>query len=79
MSDPRRAEIGQRILNLLAGLPHALALDIQADVLATSIGGVTFIAGGNLTHAADQLDIVTQNAAQHIRQNWGRIEAMGSA
>lgn len=79
MADPRRAEIGQRILNLLAGLPHDLALDIQTDVLATCIGGVTYLSGGSLPEASAQLQIVTEHAAQHILTNWGQIESTPTA
>lgn len=77
MGDARRAEIGQRILDLLAGLPHDLALDVQTDVLATSIGGVTYLAGGTPEDALHQIGIVKDNAFQHVLHNWGRIQTMG--
>lgn len=74
--DPRRAEIGQKILDLLAGLPHDLALDIQTDVLATSIGAVCHMAGGELDDALYQIGIVKDHAFQHVLANWGQIETV---
>lgn len=79
MIDHRRAEIGQQILTLLAGLPHDLALDIQADVLGTSVGGVCHMAGGTPEDAVYQICIVKDHAIQHVAQNWGRIKKMGTA
>lgn len=79
MGDARRAEIGQHILDLLAGLPHDIALDVQTDVLATSIGGVTYMAGGTPEDALQQIGIVKANAFQHVLLNWGRIQVMGRA
>ena len=79
MSDPRRAEVVQKILDLLAGLPHGLALDIQTDVLAVSIGNTCYLAGGSLRHAAEQLGMVAENATRHILVNWGQIESVPAA
>ncbi len=70
-----RQLIGQQIINICAGKTFENSLHAQADALATAIGGVMHMSGHTLAEAEDLADEIGKMIGQHVRKNWGTIEA----
>lgn len=69
-----RDQIGQLILDAASGADVETSLLAQADAMATSIGGIHYLAGYSQSDAEKVAEELHRSVLDHIRRNWGRIE-----
>ena len=73
MSASKREQMGQQILNMVAGEDAQDSFFAQADALATGIGGTAELSGLTLLEALDYFEGINGAMRAHIIENWGSI------
>lgn len=66
-------QLGQTMLDMMAGERTEVALLAVPDVLAVLIGAVHHLAGRPEDEAHDVADECADRVRDHIRANWGKI------
>lgn len=75
MTYSKRQELGQEILNLVAGYDLNTVLTAQCDALATSVGAAFHLSGKTCDEAEAVIrELAEDMATNHIRRHWGKIE-----
>lgn len=74
MSDQRRMEKGQAIMDVLAATKLETAFLVFADALGTFAGGLAAHNGKRPSDAEEMIDTIAAAAKEHVRTHWGTIK-----
>lgn len=69
------AQLGQSILDLLAGVKFETAVAAQLSAFATIIGATFHASGRSRDEAERQVRAFADDVSRHVREHWGAIDS----